>query len=213
MVEAKAVRLTWTEREAAIDAAFRKLPIKPPDKLSSEMLIPGIARELALMRGAERPTEAGVAALKRHAEAASSAATKKEIAALKKHAEGLIEAIDALHKPAIDALAYRLTGPAGLTTRLRILIAQASCAEVPDDLRAKKGAGVKVQARRIANTTAEHYYRLTGNNPTVIVNPDTNKAYGPFLDLLKEIFDVLGITASAESQAAAAAAGFKVKIP
>jgi hypothetical protein len=110
-------------------------------------------------------------------------------------------------------LGYRpgaLIGPAGLTTRLRILIAIASRAEVPDQP-PNRGPKEKDHPRSIARMTAEHYYRLTGDKPHVNTNPGTRKAYGPFLVLLTEIYAALGIEASAESQARAVGEEFNAR--
>jgi hypothetical protein len=202
-----------TTREAAIAAAFRKLKVPAGErgKLYYKETIPSIARELALM--------AGGGPLRHHDEHASHLATVKELADLKKRAEGLLDAIDALHRPAIDALNYRdgvLIGTAGVTTQLRILIASASCAEIPDQP-SSRGAKVKVQPRRIALAVAAHYHRLTGDRPTVDtrqIDTDYDKgseSYGPFLDLLTEVFAALGVKASPESQAKIASGAFKAK--
>jgi hypothetical protein len=216
----KVGRMTWAEKEAAIEAAFRKLPISRPgnaDALSTEMSIPGIGRRLLLTKGNEPPPNLQtediatvamwkeVAALRRHTEAASSAATEKELAGVKKRAEALLTAIDALHKPAIDALNYRtgaLIGPRGLTTRLRILIAAAFHAEIPElPANAGRGRRVRDQPRRIADATAEHFYRLTGKMPTVRTPFSGGKPYGPFIELLTEVFAILGITQGVENHA------------
>jgi hypothetical protein len=221
-----------------IEATFRKLPVCRAGKPGAphyEETIPSIARELALMRPATTPTALGDAtgeelaklaeqakgmdALKRHDEAASSGAARKELAELKKRAEGLLDAIGALHRPAIDALGYRagaLIGAGGLTTRLRILIASASSAAIPGQP-PNRGAKVKAGPRKIALAVAEHYYRLTGDKPTVDtrqIDTDYDKgseSYGPFLDLLTEVFAALGVKASPESQAKIASGAFKAK--
>jgi hypothetical protein len=58
------------------EAAFRKLPIAPPDdgKIPYEWLIPGIGRQLALMKPVDRKV-------------ASPDAAKRKLVALKKHAK------------------------------------------------------------------------------------------------------------------------------
>jgi len=220
--------MTWAEREAAIEAAFRKLPISRPDnpeKLSYECAIPGIGRELLLMKGNEPPPNLktadkttntmwrGVAALRRHTEAASGAATVKELAALKKHADALLDAIEALHKPAIDALNYRtgaLIGPAGLTTKLRVLNVAVSQATIPEPP-ANSGRGRRKmdQPFGIALAAAEHFYRLTDNMPGVTVLYADGKAGGQFVDLLKEVFAAVGINGSVEYYARKAVTAMK----
>jgi len=201
-----------------LEDAFHKLPIRRCGALP-ETLIPGIVRELVQMRRTMRVPE-----LERHEEAAGSDTTKRELNTLKRRAEALLEAIDALHKPALDALHGRtspdipgfrrgmLIGPAGLTTRLRILIsiAESARANVPDQ-EPNVGAGEKVQPARIADRTATYYCVLTGEEPTVRVNADTYHSYGPFLDLIKEVFGILGVDASPVSQATAAYRRFKAK--
>jgi hypothetical protein len=232
MMPAK-VGMTWAEREAAIEAAFRRLPIwRPgnPEVLSYESLIPGIGRQLLLMKGNEPPPNLktvdkttaamwkGVAALRRHTETASTSATRRELANLEKRAAALLNAIDALHKPAIDALNYRkeaLIGPAGLTTKLRVLSAAASHATIPE-LPATVGRGRKTkdQPHRIALAAAQHFYGLTGKIPTVIVPSAGGKARGPFVKLLTEIFAAVGVAASAEyhaREAARAMEGYRSK--
>jgi hypothetical protein len=60
--------------QAELEAAFRKLPIAPPDEggIPYEWLIPGIGRQLALMKPVDRKV-------------ASPDATKRRLVALKKH--------------------------------------------------------------------------------------------------------------------------------
>jgi hypothetical protein len=158
---------------ARLKAAFRKLPITAayPDKIPYESVLPGICREL--VRLSATPPRGKPA---------------KELAELKKHAEKLLNAIVELHKPALDAAVV----PDGLTMRLGVLIAQIDEAKLG-------GRPRKDQAWEITKMTAETFYRLTGG----AAHPNTKdgKAYGPFLDLLTEVFNILGVDASPESQA------------
>ena len=64
-----------TGLQAELEAAFRKLPIAPPDdgRIPYEWLIPGMGRQLALMKPVDRKV-------------ASPDATKRKLVALKKHA-------------------------------------------------------------------------------------------------------------------------------
>jgi hypothetical protein len=189
--------------QGRLETAFRALPIErpsDPDKLSYEAAIPGIARGLSLMRRVE-----GVPAALRDA---GSAATKKELADVRKHAKALLGAINELHKPAIEALNFRpgvLTGTSGLTTSLRILIAAAQIAkgDIIPDQESKRGQPKKASAHAVAMAAGEHYYLLTGDRP---------KRYGHFIKLLDEIFDALGIDASAEEFARQVEAVFKGEI-
>ncbi len=57
------------------------------------------------------------------------------------------------------------------------------------------------RARAATKTTAEIFRELTGRTPTIITPPSGGKAYGPFLELLADVFYILEINASPESQA------------
>jgi hypothetical protein len=74
-----------TGLQAELEAAFRKLPIAPADdgRIPYERLIPGIGRQLALMRPVDRKV-------------ASPDATKRKLVALKKHAKILCEDMSAM---------------------------------------------------------------------------------------------------------------------
>ena len=168
-----------TGLQAELEAAFRKLPIAPPDEggIPYECLIPGIGRQLALMKPVDRKV-------------ASPDATKRKLVALKKHAKILCEDMSAM---------------ALLPLKLRILIVEIAHAEDPKlPPPAGRGAPQKSQVTQVARTVAEHFYGLTGTRPTRITPPGGGKAHGPFLEFLATIYRILGIKASAENQAKAA---------
>ncbi len=78
-----------------------------------------------------------------------------------------------------------------------------------DPLKRPKGGAPRLHyAPAVASAVAGAYWEITGKRPTVSVNPVTYGAYGPFLELLTDIFGVLSIEASPESQAKAAAKAF-----
>ena len=211
-------RLTPEEQHLAIEAAFRELEIKRPDdpqKLSYESLIPSIPRQLLVERGNVRPTAPvspevakmwdAIDILRRHTEPASNRATRRELVVLKRQAEALLKALNALHKPAIDALNFRreaLIGGGGLKARLQILIVAAAAAEVPAlPANAGRGRRINTQARKMALEVAKHYFGLTGEMPTVRTPIGGGKPYGPFIQLLTEIFAALDIRAGVENHA------------
>jgi hypothetical protein len=211
-------RLTPEAQHSAIEGAFRKLPIARPDdpeRLSYESLIPAIPRQLLVERGnvwpvrpeneKARKLQKAIETFQRRNELTSTATAKKELAAVRRYAEKLLQALNALHKPTIDALNFRreaLFGAGGLSTTLRILIATASSADIPElPATAGRGRRVNTQARRIALEVATHFYGLTGKMPTIRTRADTGVAYGPFLQLLKEIFAALEMRAGAENHA------------
>lgn len=72
----------------------------------------------------------------------------------------------------------------------------------------KKGAPEDTWARPVSDRLCASFEALTGQRATVSTYPDTHpryaQAYGPFLDMVRECFAVLGIDASPESQARAA---------
>jgi hypothetical protein len=65
------------------------------------------------------------------------------------------------------------------------------------------GAHQKKRAQAITRLAAWIYEHLTGKDTKVATDAHSFKAYGPFLEFLTELFVVLGINASAESQARA----------
>ncbi len=174
---------TFNEKCAALEAAFNRLrepPATHEDKIPYKMVIPGIARELMLMTPVQKP---------------KSAAAEKGLQKVAAHAGHTVEALDSLSEDALQALNL---GPAAirrLRTTLRILKIAAKSAEI----RPSPRVATKVQPRKIARRVGEHYCALTGKlRPTV---PDRNGVpYGPFLELLIEVFRILGVNASAASQ-------------
>ena len=177
-----------TGLQAELEAAFRKLPIAPPDdgRIPYEWVIPGIGRQLALMKPVDRKV-------------ASPDATKRKLVALKKHAK-----LVALKEHA-KILCEDMSAMALLPLKLRILIVEIAHAEdtkLPPP--AGRGAPQKSQVTQVTRTVAEHFYGLTGKRPTRITPPEGGKAHGPFLEFLATIYRILGVKASAENQAKAA---------
>lgn len=64
-----------------------------------------------------------------------------------------------------------------------------------------KGAPRKDRALRIAHLVGDRYQFLTGERPTVSFDEIAHKDYGEFPTLLRKVFDVLEIEASASSMA------------
>jgi hypothetical protein len=177
-----------TSLQAELEAAFRKLPIAPPDDggIPYESLMPGIVRGLALMKAIDRKV-------------ASRDAAKRKLLAMQKHAKMLCEDMSAM---------------ALMPLKLRLLIVEIAHAEIPKlPLSGGKGAPQKGLAGKIARTVAEHFFGLTGTKPTRITPPKGGKAHGPFLALLTTIYRILGIKASAENQAKAAIKFVNEKYP
>ena len=159
-----------------LEAVFRKLPIAPASDqgMSYATLIPSIGRQLALMKSVDHKP--------------ASVPTHR-LSAINKHAKALCESMPMM---------------ARLPLELRLLVVQLAHAKVTGVPAASKGAPVKVQARKVAWTVAEHYYGLTGNRPTRITPVGGGKAHSPFISLLAAVYRLLGIKASAEIQAKSA---------
>ena len=168
-----------TTLEAKLDAELRSLPIwRPGDgRLSYKSTIPGIVRQLALMKRVKH-------------EAYSAEATKKKLISMKKHA---------------DALYKDLSAMVSLPMHWRVVVASIAHAEIPDlPPRAGRGRPVKNLAPKVARITAEHFFGLTGHRPTRITPSQGGKARGLFIKHLAMIYEILGIEGSAENQAKAA---------
>jgi hypothetical protein len=176
-----------TGLQAELEAAFRKLPIAPADdgRIPYERLIPGIGRQLALMKPVDRKV-------------ASPDATKRKLVALKKHAKILCEDMSAM---------------ALLPLKLRILIVEIAQENPKLPSPAGRGAPQNSLAMQVAQTVAEHFYGLTGTRPTRITPTGGGKAHGPFLEFLATTYRILGIKASAENQGKAAINFVREKYP
>jgi hypothetical protein len=173
---AKCDAVTWEEKCAALENAFRMLRIQRSNKVTGipyEFLIPGIGRQLMLMSFAAP-----------HPKAESA---KKELKYLASSVCRTIGVLERLPRAAIDALDIRESALRQLMTKLRILHAAANSATVT----ASGGAPVKVQPRKIACVVAQHYYALTGKKPTV--PKKAGKATGPFPELLKSVYEILDV--------------------
>jgi len=212
------VSKSWQEKCAALEDAFRQLPRWREETATGipyEDLIPGIGRQLMMMspRHGPPPENGDLPPELRHSpvltrnahtpKVKSTASAKRELASLARKTEALVEALDDLSRTGLDALNYRQDAIRRLTQNLRILWVYAKMAKVPQILNnTGRGAPKKVQEKKISRVVAIHYFGLTGKKPTMTVVYD--KAGGEFFVLLRTVFEILGIKASAEAQARAA---------
>ena len=115
---------------------------------------------------------------------------------LSKQMSAAVAAIDALSRTALDALPLRLEvlDLRELQRQQRLLGAAAKAAEVTPTAAARKN----VLPVEIAHEVALHYIQLTGEKQTRRSDAIDGKAYGPFLDLLDDVYAALGIKASAD---------------
>jgi hypothetical protein len=164
-----------------LEQAFRKLNLGDADArgIPYKSVIPGIAYELLNLRPVDK-------------EKLPSPKIAGHLIALKEHAEAL-EGVPL---------------PSSRWRNIRDLIRRTDIPAFPKrkPQASRKGAPAKNQPQKIAQITAMHFYGLTGKRPTRSTPVDYGKARGPFIELLTEIYEILGISASAANQAKAAIA-------
>jgi hypothetical protein len=216
----------WEDDCAALERLFRNLPIRRPEGETTgipyEFLIGDIPHQLLLMRPRQpdkRPKVAG---------------TKKALHLLAQAAGRTARILEDLPLNARAALCFRPAVLQQLLTNLRVLEADAKADKKVETGRPKKARSkapeppnnevvtlfypdgsvryletkaadpktkpeIKVwlsQAEKVADVVAQHYFGLTGEKPTA-----HNQA---FIELLGGVYKVLGIDASASSQATVA---------
>lgn len=199
----------WAEKADRLEAAFLKLRLSSPGAVGIPYvaLLPSIARELLML--AHGPDDVPSAM-----KPASTARSKRQLAAVGKAADLLAGAIADLNRPARDALILSDEWLRRVSGDLALLRADARNAEVPEQA-ATEGTGrpKKLVAQRVSHWVGLHYQGLTGKPPSIAVSAATHVAGGQFVDLLREVFEVLELKASAESQAKALIREMKEKTP
>lgn len=187
---------------AELEAALRKLVEvcgSPPPSVGyipHASTIPGLARELVVH---------GVLAKTLNRQSTASAEkTREELATVAKQAKALFKTLRHLHRPALEALNYRSpwpAGPNGLETHLAILIAAAGgdveLAFYVDEGRSGKSIS---SAKHVTALLAQYYETLTGVEPTLHTSTLDHTPGGPFYELVSDVFRILKIRASPESQ-------------
>jgi hypothetical protein len=145
-----------------------------------------------LMQAASELADAGQV----DAPARSTKKPTKQLRELAKLTGLALRLLDGLSQPALDALNYnrQRVNLKQLRFGLFILHAAADLASAPVASKPRK-----TQERKIARVVAQHYHGLTGEQPAVRTKDGV--AYGPFLDLLSEVFEILEVAASSEDQA------------
>jgi hypothetical protein len=127
-------------------------------------------------------------------------AVKRHAVALKEHADGLYLAIQKLHNPARMALADIDTARVlnelneldlHLFDTISDLVATIDTAKV-----GKQTHHTRAKAKMLADLTAEHWLRFSGQCPTASWSPLVGAYVGPFPDLVTGLFSVLGIGGS-----------------
>lgn len=188
----------------AIEAAFSRLPAASDDPVKG--MIPGIAaRHLVRMRLDACSAEEENRIRKLPAVAPMDSLSQNDWEALRrsprppnaKEQRQLASVLDALVKlppAARDMLSRKYPS--------FLIHANALRAEI----QIKRGQPKKVQKMEIARVVARYYYYRTGKNPTV--GTQEGRAYGPFLQLLTTVYEILGIEGGCEAQARDVAQGW-----
>jgi hypothetical protein len=188
--------LTWEERNAKIEAAFRKLLMVEGagPRIPYAQTIPYMGRHLLIEAGFG-PDADPVPRF----QPASSSETERELANVRKHAVALADALDNLHAPAVEILADWERHPGTVVMMLRVLSVIIDFAEIPDGM-PKRPKPQKMRATKAARLAATHHWRLTRQEPSVIWDDTNQKKHGPYVDFLTEIFAALSIDASVPDQ-------------
>jgi hypothetical protein len=169
----------WEEKSAALEKLFRDLPIcTTATGIPYESLIPGVPRQLLLMRPGLSRSRSKIGA-------------KKGLHILAQSAHRAVAALDSLSQSALAALSYQPAALQRLKTDLRILAAAAREGKVRKAGRPKQDG--PSQATKIARAVAQHYCGLTNKAPTA---HDQR-----FVELLSAVYADLGVKAKARSQA------------
>ncbi|OSQ46762.1 hypothetical protein [Marivita geojedonensis] len=144
----------------------------------------------------------------------SSTAAKNEIAEFQQLCDRLEKHICSMSKTAVDALRQARsteTDVINLAWQMadQVKLSNGAAKFIKHDQKAQCGQPKLRYAPAVTKILAKAYEEITGKRPTVSVNPIDSKAYGPFFDLVSDIFLILGVDASAESQAKAAVKEFR----
>ena len=139
---------------------------------------------------------------------ASKRDTTKEIDRAIKLANDLAHHLENLHNPAFIALRNWGYDPAGIAENLREAASKATRPEVMETALSlastKRGNPGDREAFILAFQSGRTYWKVTGDAPTISVNPIDSTASGHFLSFVAAVFEVFDATASAEGRARAA---------
>jgi hypothetical protein len=205
--ESESERQSFESKFAALEEAFRGLPIKraatPGAVNIYELIIPVIVRQLLVMGRGSRPrlsakeekrlrnllpvvaagslSQADLEMLSRRPRPLP---TKKGLHDLEQSIGRTLEALDNLSQPALDALKETMPDPFLYWLKMNLSILRVSAQQSKDKINVEAGAPEKVQISHIARAVGRLYFGLTEKKPT-----ESNK---PFVTLLGAVYDVLG---------------------
>lgn len=124
-----------------------------------------------------------------------------ELRKLSKLTDALARHIHSMRRPAVNALYNQGWDLFALEKQLNLWPEGSlrAISELEYDS-GRLGAPEKIAANKVTEMAASFYSQATGKAPTIINGIEVNQASGPWLDFLGEVFKVLRIKASAESQ-------------
>lgn len=188
-----------------IEPVLRSLPVLQDRQATIESEALGLALDFGLMSINELP----------RARRGGTRRAAEEVKKLARLAAALGVHILSMHREALAAYEAQRGAPhpLGLLDDLRKMVeaSDAAYAHVTSsELRpAPRGAPKKHGVASLTKRAAEVYGRLTGKSPTITIDPKNNRARGPFLLFVRDLFDTLGLADSAEARAKAAVVAFK----
>ncbi|MCP2679263.1 hypothetical protein NHF45_06945 [Maricaulaceae bacterium NA33B04] len=134
-------------------------------------------------------------------QAAGRERSEKQLDDIIKIITNLLDAVDQLNRPAVDALAAEGEHPNQFRGRLRdFRLAACDARTMLENAPPVKGAPKKHQAEAISLVAKEIYEEVTGKPVGHTVNPDGGERTGPFIDFLNALYNVCSIKASAQAQ-------------
>lgn len=132
---------------------------------------------------------------------AAQGKSEAELEHLRYLAKSLARHVEAMHRPAIDALRDALPGnPFDVAAFARETAEAARIAWTETRGEKAKGAPTKALARETTAVAAEVFERVTGKTPTFTGDAGTGEVIGAFPDFVAAIFAALGVDASVHAQ-------------
>lgn len=135
---------------------------------------------------------------------ASQGACEQEVKKLHQICEKLVEALEGLHQPSVNAFAKEGYSVEAFSQFAQEMVEASRVSFGNIEGEEKRGASLKVIASEVTFTAAQIFEEVTGKAPTVTNDPLTHEKSGPWHDFLGKVFDALWITASVASQERAA---------
>ncbi len=131
---------------------------------------------------------------------AGQKAAEADLKRLHDLADALARQIEAMHRPAIDALVAEGIDPFTWASRARELREAAHAARSEVEGEAARGRPPKVEAKEATRAAADVFEHVTRRSATVSTGPETGAVSGPWPAFLSAVNAALGIKASVAKQ-------------